>query len=93
MDEKALKEFLCSVRGFEKEIVQKIFDSNAPCKRCLIIPGPGEFFIISTKFAKKIKRPSKQNWCLLNVLRFFWKVNMSHSLLIFSNKEWNENIQ
>ena len=52
MDEKALMEFLCSVRGFEKEIVQKILDSNAPCKRCLIIPGPGEFFIISTKFAK-----------------------------------------
>ena len=43
MDEKALMEFLCSVRGFGKEIVQKILDSNAPCKRCLVIPGPGEF--------------------------------------------------
>ena len=54
MDEKALMEFLCSVRGFGKEIVQKILDSNAPCKRCLVIPGPGEFyFIISTEIAKK----------------------------------------
>ena len=42
MDEKALMEFLCSVKGFEKEIVQKILDSNAPCKRCLVIPGPGK---------------------------------------------------
>ena len=58
MDEKALMEFLCSLRGFEKEIVQKILDSNAPCKRCLIIPGPGEFFIISTKFAKKFLKQS-----------------------------------
>ena len=54
MDEKALIQFLCSVEGFEKEIILKIFGSNAPCKRCLVIPGPGEFyFIISTEIAQK----------------------------------------
>ena len=53
MDEKTLMEFLCSGNGFEKENVQKILDSNAPCKRCLIIPGPGKFFNFSTEFAKK----------------------------------------
>ena len=39
MDEKALIQFLCSLIGFKKEIVQKIL--NGPCKRCLILPGPG----------------------------------------------------
>ena len=71
MDEKALIEFLCSVRGFEKEIVQKILDSNAPCKRCLIIPGPGEFFIISTEFVKNFFFLNKAKTTKLG-FKLFW---------------------